>query len=176
VGPPGTLFPVQTGSTFFTPPGSTSPTIAPGNAPADSFIPFNSELAAREERYGGSLKVNFSPTDWLNFYDLLVVNRTEEVGVTPNQGMSSGDQVGNTVLFIPANNPFNPTHQDLQPNGQGMNEFGPWQEDTITRTVFNVVGATLQLPKGWIVDASLAYGESDSTQTYSMQLKPMRSN
>jgi iron complex outermembrane receptor protein len=166
VGPPGTLFPVQTGSTFFTPPGSTSPTIRPGNAPADAFIPFNSELAAREERYGGSLKVNFSPTDWLNFYDLLVVQRTEEVGITPNQGMSSGDQVGNTVIFIPANNPFNTTHQDLQPNGQGMNEFGPWQEDTITRTVFNVVGATLQLPKGWIVDASFAYGESDSTQTY----------
>src|SRR5260221_273964 len=69
VGPPGTLFPVQTGSTFFTPPGSTSPTLRPGNAPADAFIPFNSELAAREERYGRSLKVNFSPTDWLKFYD-----------------------------------------------------------------------------------------------------------
>jgi iron complex outermembrane recepter protein len=166
VGPPGTLFPVQTGDTFFTPPGSTSPTIVPGSAPADAFIPFNSELAAREERYGGSVKVNFSPTPWLNFYDLLVVQRSEEVGITPNQGVSTGDQVGNTVIFIPANNPFNTTGEDLQPNGQGFNEFGPWREDTITRTVFNVVGATLQLPRGWIVDASYVYGESDSTQTY----------
>jgi iron complex outermembrane recepter protein len=166
VGPPGTLVPLPTGDTFFTPPGSRSPTIEPGSAPADAFIPFNSELAAREERYGGSVKVNFSPTDWLNFYDLLIVQRSEEDGVTPNQGMSSGDQIGQTVIFIPANNPFNTTGEDLQPNGQAFNEFGPWHEDVITRTVFNVVGATLQLPKGWVVDASFAYGESDSTQTY----------
>jgi iron complex outermembrane recepter protein len=166
VGPPGTLLPVPTGDTFFTPPGSTSPTIAPGSGPVDAFIPFNSELAAREERYGGSLKVNFSPTDWLNFYDLLIVQRSEEVGISPNQGMSTEDQVGNTIIFIPASNPFNTTGEDLQPLGQGMNEFGPWEEDVITRTVFNVVGATLQLPKGWIVDASFAIGESDSTPTY----------
>src|SRR6266481_8149122 len=39
VGPPGTLLPVPTGDTFFTPPGSTSPTIAAGNPPPDAFIP-----------------------------------------------------------------------------------------------------------------------------------------
>src|SRR4029077_14017617 len=166
VGPPGTPLPVPTGDTFFTPPGSTSPTIAAGNPPPDAFIPFNSQLAAREERYGGLVKINFSPTNWLNFYDTLVVDRTEERGITPNQGMSTGDQVGNTVIFIPAFNPVNTTGQDLQPLGQGMNEFGPWEEDTITRTIFNVVGATIQLPKGWVVDASFAFGEADATQTY----------
>src|SRR6266403_2343629 len=150
----GLVQPVPTGATFFTPPGSTSATLAPGNAPPDAFIPFNSQLAAREERYGGSVKLNFSPTNWLNFYDLLVVNRTEETGVTPNQGMSTGDAVAGTTVFIPAFNPFNTTGLDLQPNGQAFNEFGPWQEHVITRTVFNVVGATVQLPKGWIVDAS----------------------
>src|SRR6266478_2245538 len=86
VGPPGTLLPVPTGDTFFTPPGSTSPTIAAGNPPPDAFIPFNSQLAAREERYGGLVKINFSPTNWLNFYDTLVVDRTEERGITSNQG------------------------------------------------------------------------------------------
>jgi outer membrane receptor protein involved in Fe transport len=80
--------------------------------------------------------------------------------------MSTGDAVAGTTVFIPAFNPFNTTGLDLQPNGQAFNEFGPWQEHVITRTVFNVVGATVQLPKGWIVDASFAFGESDSTQTF----------
>jgi iron complex outermembrane receptor protein len=157
---------VTTGNSFFTPPGSRTPTIAPGNPPADAFIPFNTELAAREERYGGLVKINFSPTDWLNFYDLLMVSRSEESGVTQNQGMSTGDAVAGTTIFIPANNPFNTTGEALLPNGQAFNEFGPWREDVITRTVFNVVGATIQLPHSWFIDASFVYGESDSTQTY----------
>jgi iron complex outermembrane receptor protein len=162
----GPVTPVPTGDTFFTPPGSRTPTLLPGSAPADAFIPFDSQLAAREERYGGLVKINFSPTQWLNFYDLLLVQRSEENGVSPNQGMSTGDQVGPTVIFIPANNPFNTTGQDLQPNGQAFTEFGPWRENVVTRTIFNVVGATIQLPHSWFIDASFAYGESDSTQTY----------
>jgi iron complex outermembrane receptor protein len=166
-GPPyGSFTGVTTGNSYFTPPGSRTPTLAIGNAPPDSFIPFNTDLAAREERYGGLVKINFSPTDWLNFYDLLVVTRSEEDGVTQNQGMSTGDAVAGTTLFVPANNPFNTTGEALLPNGQAFNEFGPWLEDVITRTVFNVVGATLQLPHSWFIDASFAYGESDSTQTY----------
>jgi iron complex outermembrane recepter protein len=166
-GPPyGSFSGVTTGNTYFTPPGSRTPTIELGNPPPNSFIPFNTDLAAREERYGGLVNVNFSPTEWLNFYDFLLVQRTEEDGVTQNQGMSTGDAVAGTTIFIPATNPFNTTGEDLLPNGQAFNEFGPWLEDVITRTIFNVVGATVQLPHSWYVDASFAYGESDSTATY----------
>jgi len=164
--PFGSFSGVTSGTTFFTPPGSRTPTLAVGDAPADAFIPFNTELAAREERYGGLVKINFSPTPWLNFYDFLLVQRSEESGVTQNQGMSTGDFVAGTNIFIPASNPFNTTGEDLLPNGQAFNEFGPWREDVITRTIFNVVGATIQLPHSWFIDASFAYGESDSTQTY----------
>jgi iron complex outermembrane receptor protein len=164
--PFGSFTGVTSGTTFFTPPGSRTPTLAVGDAPADAFIPFNTELAAREERYGGLVKINFSPTQWLNFYDFLLVQRSEESGVTQNQGMSTGDAVAGTTIFIPATNPFNTTGEDLLPNGQAFNEFGPWKEHTITRTIFNVVGATIQLPHSWFIDASFAYGESDSTQTY----------
>lgn len=163
----GSFTGVTSGNNFFTPPRSTSATLVPGNAPMDAFIPFNVQLAAREERYGGLVKVNFSPTNWLNFYDFLLVQRSEENGVTPNEGMSTGDAVAGTTIFIPANNPFNTTGEDLLPNGQSFAEFGPWHEDVITRTIFNVVGATVQLPHSWFIDASFAYGESDSTQTYS---------
>jgi iron complex outermembrane recepter protein len=164
--PFGSFTGVTSGNTFFTPPGSRTPTLLPGNAPPDAFIPFNTDLAARETRYGGLVKINFSPTNWLNFYDFLLVQRSEENGVTQNQGMSTGDAVAGRTIFVPANNPFNTTGEDLLPNGQAFNEFGPWHEDVITRTIFNVVGATVQLPHSWFVDASFAYGESDSTQTY----------
>ncbi len=138
------------------------------------FIPFNSQLVGREERYGGIVKVKFEPTNWLKFYDTLLVQRSEENGVTPNQGLFSssiaGDKVAGTQIFIPANNPFNPsrffgTPEALTGRGQSFDEFGPWHETTITRTIFNVVGATLQLPHSWVVDASYTFGESDSTQT-----------
>jgi iron complex outermembrane recepter protein len=162
----GSFSGATTGNSFFTPPRSTTPTLVPGNPPADAFIPFDSQLAAREERYGGLVKVNFSPTEWLNFYDLLVVQRSEESGVTPNEGMGAGDAVAGTQIFVPANNPFNTTGEALIPNGQSFAEFGPWRENVVTRTIFNVVGATIQLPHSWFIDASFAYGESDSTQTY----------
>src|SRR3984893_17286952 len=50
--PFGSFTGVTSGTTFFTPPGSRTPTLAVGNAPPDAFIPFNTELAAREVRYG----------------------------------------------------------------------------------------------------------------------------
>jgi len=95
--PFGSFTGVTSGNTFFTPPGSRTATLEPGNAPPDAFIPFNTQLAAREERYGGLVKINFSPTQWLNFYDTLIVQRTEESGVTQNQGMSTGDAVAGPI-------------------------------------------------------------------------------
>jgi outer membrane receptor protein involved in Fe transport len=164
----GTYTGLTTGNSFFTPPRSSTPTLVAGNPvdPNDNYIPFDSELVARSERYGGLVKMKLEPTNWLKFYDTLVVQRSEENGISPNQGMSTADQVAGTSIFIPANNPFNTTGEALAPNGQAFIEFGPWHETTITRTIWNVVGATVQLPHSWFIDASFTYGESDATQTF----------
>ena len=131
------------------------------NGPADStLIPTDEQLAARETRYGGILNVGYSPTDWLKFYDRFIISRDEENSVTPNQGFSEFDGI-----TIPANNPFNPWNEALSPTGQLLREFGPWSSDVITRTLRNIVGATVQLPHDWFVDASFLYGESDATWT-----------
>ena len=125
-----------------------------------TFIPTDEQLAARETRYGGVLNASYSPTDWLKFYDRFIISRDEENSVTPNQGFSSFDGI-----TIPANNPFNPWGESLTPSGQLLREFGPWSSDVITRTLRNIVGATVQLPHDWFVDASFLYGESDATWT-----------
>jgi iron complex outermembrane receptor protein len=126
----------------------------------NTFIPTDEQLAARETRYGGILNVAYSPTDWLKFYDRFIISRDEENSITPNQGFSAFDGI-----TIPANNPFNPWGEALSPTGQLLREFGPWSSDVITRTLRNIVGATVQLPHDWFVDASFLYGESDSTWT-----------
>ena len=131
------------------------------NGAADStLIPIDEQLAARETRYGGILNASYSPTDWLKIYDRFIISRNEENSVTPNQGFSFFDGI-----TIPANNPFNPWGEDLTPAGQLLREFGPWSSDVITRTLRNIVGATVQLPHDWFVDASFLYGESDATWT-----------
>ena len=126
--------------------------------PDNTYIPIDEQLAARETRYGGIINANYSPTDWLKFYDRFIISRDEENSVTPNQGFSFADGI-----TIPANNPFNPWGESLTPNGQLLREFGPWSSDVITRTVRNIVGGTVQLPHDWFVDASFLYGESDTT-------------
>ncbi len=125
----------------------------------NTYIPIDEELAAHEYRYGGTLNVNWSPTDYLKFYDKFLIQRVEEKSETPNQGFSAGDNI-----TIPANNPYNPFGEDLTPNGQLLREFGTWQTDVVSRTVRNVVGVNLQLPHDWYVDVSFNYGESDATQ------------
>jgi iron complex outermembrane recepter protein len=129
-------------------------------APDNTFIPIDEQLAARETRYGGVVNASYSPTDWLKFYDRFIISRDEENSVTPNQGFSAIDGI-----VIPSNNPFNPWGEALIPNGQLEREFGPWSSDTITRTLRNIVGATVQLPHDWFIDANFLYGESDATET-----------
>ncbi len=131
-----------------------------GASASPTFIPTDEQLAARETRYGGILSASYSPTDWLKFYDRFIISRDEENSVTPNQGFSSFDGI-----TIPAHNPFNPWGESLTPGGQLLREFGPWSSDVITRTLRNIVGATVQLPHDWFVDASFLYGESDATWT-----------
>ncbi len=117
------------------------------------------QLVPRETRYGGLVKVNFDVTDYLKFYDYLIVQRNEELSSFQNQGIYVN-------LTIPANNPFNPFGMPLTTGGfnQSLPEFGPFRTDSIIRTVRNVAGATLQLPHGWVIDASFMYGESDGSQ------------
>jgi iron complex outermembrane recepter protein len=151
---PGTTGPNITANNFtVTPAGGTPPN-------AQTLIPIDEQLAARETRYGGIVNTSYSPTDWLKFYDRFIIQRNEENTVTPNQGFSVADGI-----VVPANNPFNPFGVNLTPNGQLAREFGPWSQDIITRTLRNIVGATVQLPHDWFIDGSFLYGESDTTFT-----------
>jgi iron complex outermembrane receptor protein len=153
-----------TGNTYQVKLGTTGPNITANdfvvNGPAaNTFVPIDEQLAARETRYGGIVNANYEPTDWLKFYDRFIIQRNEENTVTPNQGFSAADGI-----VIPANNPFNPFGEALTPNGQLEREFGPWSTDVIIRTLRNIVGGTIQLPHDWFIDGNFLYGESDSTQ------------
>jgi iron complex outermembrane recepter protein len=160
----------DTGNTYTVRPGTTGPNITAddfvvtpfgGTAPSpQTLIPFDEQLAARETRYGGIINANYSPTDWLTFYDQFIIQRSEENTITPNQGFSAADGI-----VIPANNPFNPFGESLTPSGQLLGEFGPWSQDIINRTLRNIIGATVQLPHEWFIDGNFLYGESDSTWT-----------
>jgi iron complex outermembrane recepter protein len=127
--------------------------------PNSDFNLLYQQLLPRETRYGGLVKLNFDVTDYLKFYDYLIVQRNEELSSYQNQGIYVN-------LTIPANNPFNPFRIPLTTGGfnQSLPEFGPFRADAIIRTVRNITGATLTLPHGWVVDASFMYGESDGSQ------------
>jgi iron complex outermembrane recepter protein len=154
-------------------PRSNHPDLIPGGTPSSTTNPLDEQLFPRERRYGGTVNINYNPWDWLRLYDHFLIQRNEETTVTPNQGFSSGDVVpqnvanfGTSEFVIPANNPFNPTHQNLSPLiGQALPEFGPWETTTIGRTFRNVAGATIFLPwNNWVVDAAAVYGESDVSE------------
>jgi outer membrane receptor protein involved in Fe transport len=118
------------------------------------------QLAPRETRYGGSVNLNYDITACLKFYDSFIIQRNEELGVTPNQGYSNG-------ITVPANNPFNPFGVTLTQAGFPVNalyELGPWRTDTTIRTLRNTAGLTYQLPHDWFIDANWTYGESDGTE------------
>jgi len=164
---------IPTGTTFIVKPGTVGPNITQNDfnvngTPGNVFIPegdFLTQLLARERRYGGTVNVDYDPTDWLKFYDHFIIQRTEETSTTPNQGFSSSDPPPGPVI-VPANNPYNPWHVPLVPlNGTALPEFGPWYTDTISRTFRNVVGTTIQLPwNSWYIDAAAAYGENDASE------------
>ena len=157
------------GNLYVVKPGTTGPAIKQSDFTINGGTPLNfstlyQQITPRETRYGGTVKAEYSPTDWLRFYDTLIVQRNEEYAVTPNQGYSASDGI-----VVPAYNPYNPFKVALTNSGVPFNslaEFGPWVTDTIIRTIRNTAGATLQLPfNGWYVDGSFTYGESDGTET-----------
>src|SRR6202522_4231551 len=169
---------IPSGTTFIVKPGTVGPAITQNDfnvngTPGNVFIPegnFLTQLLGRERRYGGTVNLDYDPTDWLKFYDHFIIQRTEETATTPNQGFSGGDPAPGPVI-VPANNPFNPWHVPLTPLtlGTSLAEFGPWDADTIIRTV---VGTTSQLPwNSWYIDAAAVYGESDASQTIANSVK-----
>ena len=136
-----------------------------GAFPAPNYSVKFQEISPRENRYGGSLHLDYDITPWLRLYDSFLIQRNEDYAVTQNQGYSAFDGI-----TVPANNPYNPFGVTLQQAGLPLNaepEFGPWVTDTIVRTLRNTVGLTMQLPHGWYADASFTYGESDGTEVIS---------
>ncbi|MBV9731444.1 MAG: TonB-dependent receptor [Verrucomicrobia bacterium] len=171
---------IPTGTNFIVKPGTTGPNITQNDfvvngTPGNVFIPegnFLTQLLGRERRYGGTVNLDYDPTDWLKFYDHFIIQRNEETTTTPNQGFTNTDPAPGPVI-IPANNPFNPFHVPLSSlTGTSLAEFGPWYTDTIIRTFRNVVGTTIQLPwNSWYIDAAAVYGESDSSQNVANSVK-----
>jgi outer membrane receptor protein involved in Fe transport len=136
-----------------------------GVPPNQNFSPNYWLILPRETRYGGMVNVNLDANQNLKLYDQLLVQRNEETAETPNQGFSSGDINGFAPFEIPTKNPFNRTGASVFPDIPGMflPEMGAWNSDVIIRTIRNVIGATLQLPHDWVIDANFQYGESDGT-------------
>jgi iron complex outermembrane receptor protein len=141
-----------------------------GAAPTGIFSPglngYSEQLAARNKRYGGTVNFTYQPWDWLKISDHFIIQRNEETTRTPSQG-TFFDTVGGNLITIPANNPFNPFHEPLQPFfGLGMQELGPWYTTTIGRTFRNLTDVLIQLPwNNWFIEGSAVYGESDVTET-----------
>jgi iron complex outermembrane receptor protein len=161
----GTQYTVFKGTT----PGNGFLTAANAGVPANlNFSPNYWEILARETRYGGLVNVNFDINQNLKLYDQLLVQRNEETAETPNQGFSSFDINPFAPFEIPATNPFNRTGIPVFIGFPGMflPEMGAWNSDVVVRTIRNVVGATLQLPHDWVIDANFQYGESDGTYTF----------
>jgi len=129
-----------------------------GNIPSNFNTKFQQELP-RDTRYGGSFNIGYEATSWLKAYDSFIIQRNEELSVTPNQGYAF-----NNGITVPADNPFNPFGLPLQVAGvNALYELGPWVTDTTIRTLRNTAGLTFQLPHDWFVNASFTYGESDGS-------------
>ena len=162
---PQGIFSDAAGNVFQVKPGTAGPNIT-GNdfivngAINENFDTNYQQIVPRETRYGGSINLDYDATSWLKFYDSFIIQRNEELSVTPNQGYG-----GTGTLTIPANSPFNPFGVELSSAGfNALYEFGPWRTDTTIRSLRNTGGLTIQLPHDWFVDASFTYGESDGTE------------
>jgi iron complex outermembrane receptor protein len=161
---------VDTGNFYTVIPGTrTGPTTSLTTEPIASpiFVPQNAQLLPREERWGGLVKVNYSPTDWLKIYNTFLIQDNHEKASTLNQGYGFGgnDKIFGQDIIIPTTNPFNTTGEPLIPQGGWGGDFPPWTSDTWTRTLRNDVGALIQLPHNWILEGIFNYGESDATST-----------
>lgn len=149
------------------------------NGPTDEiFVPQNVQLQPRDSRYGGLIKINYSPTELLKFYDTFIIELNHEQAQTLNQGFGFGgaDKIFGQSITVPTTNPFNTTGEALVPLGGWAGEFGPWFSETWIRSFRNTAGTVIQLPRNWIVEANFTYGESDATETFyhAISLIPMQ--
>jgi iron complex outermembrane receptor protein len=167
-GTAGTFMGQTTGTIYYVPPGATTATLTitapPFINPSNSTV-YDTDLSGREQRFGAYLNTKYDFNQYVRLHEEFLFQRTTEVTVTPNQGFSGLDE-----LVIPASNPFNPTGEALTPlaviQGLDTREFGPWRSTTNVSTYRNVAGITLlNLPKNWLGDFSINYGESDGTLT-----------
>jgi hypothetical protein len=82
----------------------------------DSKTPINiapfTNLASREQRYGGFVKLNYQPFPWLKLYEEFYANHLEETSQVAPTPVASTDGI-----TVPAANPNNPFGVDLTPNG-----------------------------------------------------------
>src|ERR1700741_5008864 len=178
--PNGSYVGLTSGNVFVQNLRSNQPDLILNGTPSSTTNPLDEQILARERRYGGTVNITYNPWDWLKIYDHFIIQRNEETTVTPNQGFSSGDVVpqnvanfGTPEFVIPANNPFNPTGENLSPLiGQALPEFGPWETTTIGRTFRNLAGATIFLPwNNWYINTAFTYGESDVSQIVANAVK-----
>ena len=123
------------------------------------------QLAPREDRLGGLVKLTYDVNNWLKLYDSIIVQRNEELSSYQNEGIYAPAPGNSGGVTVPAYNPWNPFHIPLTVDGIALNEFGPFRTDTTITTFREVVGATVQLPHGWYIDTNVLYGESDATET-----------
>jgi iron complex outermembrane receptor protein len=164
------------GNTYTVIPGTTGPKITPNdfiiNGASNSLDTVKgTELAPREERYGTYIKVKYEPTSWLRLYEEFSYQRNEEVNADYASQPTQADPI-----VIPANNPYNPFGIPLFPLGQTLWEVGTQSQDAVIKTYRTVSGASLFLPKNWMIDFSFLYAESDGTAYSSNEVADSKLN
>jgi iron complex outermembrane recepter protein len=173
---PAGFFGDSAGNTYTVIPGTTGPKITQNdfiiNGPPNSVLSVKGlELVPREERYGTYIKVKYEPTSWLRLYEEFSYQRNEEVNVDYASQPTQADPI-----VIPANNPFNPFGIPLFPIGQTLTEVGQQSQDAVIKTYRTVTGATLFLPKNWVIDFSFLYAESDGAASSSNEVSVSKMN
>jgi iron complex outermembrane recepter protein len=119
------------------------------------------QLLPREQRYGGYVKLDFQPFEWLRFYEQFLGNHLEETNQAAPTTVGATDGI-----IVPANNPNNPFGVPLTPVAWRALEYGPLQGQTTVDTYRFVSGVSLiNLPNNWFVDANFLYAESDGVST-----------
>ena len=119
------------------------------------------QLLPREQRYGGYVKLDYQPFEWLRFYEQFLGNHLEETNQAAPTTVGATDGI-----IVPANNPNNPFGVPLTPVAWRALEYGPLQGNATVDTYRFVSGVSLiNLPNNWFVDANFLYAESDGVST-----------
>ena len=158
--PAGNFIGKTTGNTYTVVPGTTGPNISLADVsnPTPNF--YNTvpgvQLLPREQRYGTYLTSTYQPFQFLQIYDDFSYQYNKELASFTASPVTSTD-----FITVPANNPFNPTGEDLDTRLRLL-EFGQRKTETTISNIRNVVGLHfINLPKSWFVDAWFLYAETD---------------